>query len=219
MEINPNMNIYLANPMINFDEIKERSRVLNFIARIAVNVETFICKFDNEERKRERKKFLEENKNLEWSQNASQVLKFKNAKYEEEKLLALTDSKLPKDIFDKFQKIILPVEIEMEMFKNFKIFPFGDKFPQDELVRKYPCEIVKEAYFFHSEQILASLENFTTSKTESENKVKLLLERLRVDDELYFNYNLTYTQLKFLMHLHELFTDPEVLEIYSIIPS
>jgi hypothetical protein len=217
MEINP--NYYLINSKLNFEQIKERNKIINFLAALAVNVDTFISKFDNEDRKKERRNFIKENKTLEWSQNASQVLKFKNAKYEEEKQLAIKNSKISKDVFDKTQKIILPIEIEMEIFKNYKYFPFGDKISKDELVEKFPSGIVKEAYFYHSEQILNSMERISISNVDSENKLKLLLERIRVDDELYFNYNLTYTQLKFLMHLHQLFTDPEVLEIYSIIPS
>jgi hypothetical protein len=190
-------------------------RATQIYAEISKSLDEYTELYDSHYMKQERRQAEQMNYEL-WVNFVSRLLRTKHIYFEEQKKKALEKYSINPLEFEKIinEKIILS-NLEKELFKIYK-----PKFEDSELPSKSK---VKQAYIFHCETMLESLkslDNKNSSIAEPENKTFfMLMERVRIDDELYFKYGLTFNQVKYLINYYDLYSDSEVREWYNVIPS
>ena len=109
-----------------------------------------------------------------------------------------------------------PTEIEKKaLFYDIPIFEEGEKLSKSKL---------RQAFKFFAGKIMAEAKNFRETYSQMQNSqpseieqqqimVRVMIMKVRVDDELYLKYNCTEAQMRFLLHEYELLDDPEIKEI------
>jgi hypothetical protein len=205
----------------NFSDSNENKIVLTvqkateIYAEITKCLEEYCEILDSHLAKEERRKALQIGESN-WIQLVSLLLTNKHLYFEKQKKHILEKYNVLSHEFEKIvsQKMSFS-ELEKEVFKVFK--------PQFKNI-DYPLkDKVKKAYIFHCEKMTETLQNsskINSSYTNQEEKTFfMLMERVRIDDELYFKYDLTFNQLKYLINYYDLYSDPDVQYWYNIIPS
>jgi hypothetical protein len=105
-------------------------------------------------------------------------------------------------------------EIEQELYNIYKP-KFENTLPSKSAVKK--------AYIWHCESMFNTLNNSKYSKgvqvLPEEKTFFMLLERVRLDDELFYKFGYSFTQIKYLLHYYNLYEDKDVLDWYKTIDS
>jgi hypothetical protein len=190
-------------------------RATEIYAEITKCLEEYAEILDSQLVKEERRKALQLGESH-WIQSVSLLLTNKHLYFEQQKKKILEKYNVSPQEFEAIisQKILFS-DVEKELFKIYK--------PNFKSVDYPSKDKVKKAYIFHCEKMLETLQNSSKIKSANTNQEEktffMLMERVRIDDELYFNHDLTFNQVKYLINYYNLYSDPDVQSWYNIIPS
>lgn len=118
---------------------------------------------------------------------------------------------------ENLQKALMgipPFELEKKLYQC-------DKPDYDDSVLKDDKYKIKEAFVYFGNRFIQEMKGFyqimsTVNQNEQEYiMLRLMILKLRVDDDLYFKYKVNEIQLRFLLYKNELYDDPEVKSVHE----
>lgn len=194
----------LAPPNQTLTNKNNSSKIgLEIYAKISKGVEEYLEKVDTPQIKLERRKILLEDKNnLEYRKIISKYIIDKSMIYEDIKTKVLAEFNYSKEEFEKIIIDVTNIQIEQAFFNIYT--------PQ--IQKPYPTkEKTKDIYLYHCNKILEFLKSQSYKRQSPDEKnYHMLLERIKIDDEIYFNFGYTFTQIKYLINYYNLYQDEDV---------
>lgn len=181
---------------------------LDLYAEISKEVETQMFNYESQ-RREERIKMI--NNPPFYMSLVSRYILDKSQIFNTAKVNVLSKHNVSEEEFKKLTFDLNVFECEQALYKIYKP-KFQGQYP--------PMKAIKKAYIDHCQEVLNILnEIHNTMSNPEEKNVKMLTERIRIDDMLYEKLGMTYGQLKFLLHHYDLLQDEEVKNWYNTVPS
>jgi hypothetical protein len=132
----------------------------------------------------------------------------RNKDYQEIKSKVLKDYKVSEQVFQNFLGSISLFECEVSIFASYK--PKLSRYPSPDTV--------KDAFFLFAETMKNAHERYSSVQYPELKNAYLLIEKVRIEDEIYIKYGLRYFLIKYFIHEYNLFEDPKVKDYYYILP-
>jgi hypothetical protein len=188
-----------------------KERAIEIYVEIFKKLEEYMQVLDSEAAKKERRTALRKGEDS-WIPVVSLFLSKKNQLFLETRDLILKENKVSLTEFERIMPSITLKEMDKALNSSWKP-KFTSEVPSKEKV--------KEAYIWHCETLYNDLNSKFNSQSNinpQERTYYMLLERVRIDDELFFKYGINLPQLKYLLYINNLYEDPEVFKWSSIFP-
>jgi hypothetical protein len=164
----------------------------------------------NDDISREARKILLNTDVKLYNQQIEQLIIQKHKVYVDTQNEVLAENKVS---LQEYQK--LPINFSNSDFENYFFFLYKPKFMQ-----QLPNKIkVKEAYIFHCNKVYENLkEKVSMNQHNNKDAFDMLMFRLKLDDEIFFKYNFSFNQMKYLLYHYNLIEkDTEVKKWSALI--
>jgi hypothetical protein len=109
--------------------------------------------------------------------------------------------------YQDFLGQITMAECEISLFSNY----------QPKLNAIPDATAVKEAFTYFAETML-NIHQLYSGQDASLRSAYLLIEKIRLEDDIYLRYGVSYFQLRYFIHQYNLLQDSTIREYYNILP-
>jgi hypothetical protein len=179
---------------------------LEIFNKITYAYEEYLEQTDTINHKQTRMTYLD--KPEEYARLCGAIIAQRNKEYVVIRNKILNEHNITEQQYHEFLGQISMLECEISLFSNYK-----PKLP------RYPdANTVKEAFFLFAETMINVHERYANVQQAEIKNAYFLLEKLRIEDEIYLRYGLSYFLIKYFIHEYNLFDDQKVKDYYYILP-
>jgi hypothetical protein len=179
---------------------------LEIFNKITFAYEDYVETTDTIHHKRTRMSFM--NNMDEYARLCGVIVAQRNSEYIKIRERVLKEYGVSETQYQDFLGQVTMLECEISLFSNYK--------PK---LQKYPdANTAKEAFILFAETMITAHERYSTIQQQELRNYYLLFEKLRIEDEIYLKYGLSYFNIKYFIHEYNLFEDKKVQDYYYILP-